>query len=158
MRLAVLILFPLQFAVAQTTLPPGSRVRVMKISERYEPRLTGLVVSSTADSALVDLKGPTSDSPPTRTMFPLTRLEISTGYRPRTTDGSIRGLLIGGAIGWGLATAISSPKCGDAMFCLPRGGTLRVVVPVTGMVGLLFGESWGSNRKREHWAPVVARD
>lgn len=152
---AVIVLLALQFAIAQAqvTVSPGSRVRVMKIPDRLEPRVTGTVVSLNGDSAVVDLRAPGTHaySPPNRTSLPLARLEVFAGERKRTTEGAIRGVLIGGAIGWGFATRISGVNCD---YCLERNGTLRAVVPVTASVGFLFGHLWGYNRKRERWIPV----
>ena len=146
------LLIPVMSASAQAYLiSPGSRVRIMKASERYEPRRTGRVVSIVGDSAVIRFDW----QPPVGGTFPLTRLERWNGTRTKAREGTIKGAIIGGGIAFGIATAISSAHCGDAMFCIPRRGAQRTLTPPGLLLGMAIGRARGSNHIVDRWTPLI---
>jgi len=130
---------------------PGSRVRIMKQSERYEPRRIGVVVNIAGDSAVIRLQ----TEPPTTETFALARLERYNGNRTRARDGMLKGGAIGAGIGFALATAISDSHCGDAMFCLGRQQTRLRLTPVVAIVGMVIGHARGSRGTTDRWVPLI---
>jgi hypothetical protein len=136
---------------SQSSLEPGARVRVLKVSDRYEPRRTGVVLSLAGDSAVVRLQ----TEPPITQTFAFSRLERYAGKRTRAPEGTLIGAVVGGGIGFLLATGISTPRCGDAMLCLDRQQTRLQVTPVVMVIGMLVGHFRGKGHETERWKPVV---
>lgn len=150
--LFLLVLLSAQSLQGQADLlSPGSRVRVMKASERYEPRRTGRVVSVAGDSAVLQL----DTRPQTTSTFALTRLERWDGTRSRAREGMIKGALIGGAIGFLIATGISTEECRDAMLCLDRQQTRLQLTPAGALVGIAIGYARGSRKQTDRWVPLI---
>jgi hypothetical protein len=152
MRSVVLtLLLPSALSAQAYLIPPGSRVRLMKLSERYEPRRVGTVVSISADSAVLQF----STVPPTTGTFALTRLERWNGTRSRAPEAAALGAAAGAGIGFLAAAVISSTHCGDAMFCLDQRGVRTRLIPVGFVVGALIGRGRGAKRTVDRWAPLI---
>jgi len=133
-----------------TLLQPGTRVRIMKVSDRYEPRRTGVVLSLAGDSAVVRLEA----QPPITQAFAFTRLERYAGRRTRAAEGTLIGAVVGAGLGYLLATSISTTKYCD-MFCLERHPTQQRVTPAGMVIGMLIGHARGKRHEIERWKPVV---
>jgi hypothetical protein len=133
-------------------LQAGTRVRIMKFSDRYEPRRTGVVISLAGDTAIVRLQ----TEPPITQTFAFTRLERYAGKRTRALEGTLIGAVVGAGIGYALATGISTTSPCD-MLCLDRQPTRLRVTPIGMVVGMLIGHARGKRHEIERWKPVVPR-
>jgi hypothetical protein len=151
-RLAMLLaLVPMTMSAQAYLVGPGSRVRVMKTSQRYEPRRTGVIASIGRDSALVRL----DLSPESTATFALARLERFDGTRTREREGVVKGAVVGGGIAFLLATAVSRSYCGDSMFCFERKATRVTLTPIGALIGMAIGRTRGARHTVDKWTPLI---
>ncbi len=149
MRFVLLALLVPALMPAQAPLvSPGSRVRVMKLSE-HERRRVGEVAAISGDSAVILFK----TSPPSTGTFALERLERWNGTRTRRPEGMVVGAVAGVALGFVLSNALAPTSCND--WCFNRAEVQGKVVPAFSIAFLFIGGFIGSHYKADRWTPIV---
>ena len=127
----------------------GARVRVMKVSDRYEPRRTGVVLSLAGDSAVVGIE---SKEPATETIA-LRRLEVHAGRRTRAPEGATIGAALGFGLGWKVTDWLVPTPCRGCL--ITRNDVRSHVVPTFAVIGLLVGTWRGTKRTTDRWKRAV---
>jgi hypothetical protein len=108
-------------------------------------------MSLAGDSAIVRLQ----TEPPVTQAFAFTRLERYAGRRTRAPEGTLIGAVVGGGIGFLVATGVSTPRCGDATWCLDRQQTRLALTPGGLVIGMLVGLWMGKGQETDRWKAVV---
>jgi hypothetical protein len=146
----ILLLAP-ALAVAQGSLEPGARIRILNSAPGHEPWRTGSVVSVAGDSAVITMTG----AQIRQQVFPLSRLEVARGKRTHGQKGAAIGAATGLVVGF-IAGYSSGSNCSEneifVCFDKPTSGGLGAVIGA--FYGMVAGGVAGRLIKTDRWVSL----